>query len=113
MLRRYGQSCPSSRSDAADSLRSAPAVIATMLLLTDFNREHDLDEYGSRDIHTPSVNALSVPVCASRQVMTRDRKMYAAHCCAQRSGYWAKWLSGAGNPSIPHASDLHNPCHFH
>src|SRR5713226_6354429 len=90
--------CPLSRSDAADSLRSAPAVIATMLLLTDLHREHNLVEYGSRGIHTPSENALSVPVCASRQVMTRDRKMYAAaHCCAQRSGYWAKWLSVAGN----------------
>src|SRR5260370_20917204 len=97
MLRRYGQSCPSSRSDAADSLRSAPAVIDTMLLLTDFNREHNLDEYGSRGIHTPSVNALSVPVCASRQGITRDRRMDAAgHCCAQRSDYSAKWLSGAG-----------------
>jgi hypothetical protein len=62
-----------------------------MLLLTDFKREHNLDEYGTRGIASPSVNALSVPVCAARQVMTRDRKVYAAaHCCAQRSGYWAK-----------------------
>src|SRR5260370_12324663 len=113
MLRRYGQSCPSSRSDAADSLRSAPAVIATMLLLTDFNREHDLDQYGSRDIHTPSVNALSVAVCESRQLMTRDRKIYAAHCCAHRSGYWTQSIPGAVHQSNPDASHLTIPrqCH--